>query len=276
MKLLKHGSKGEDVRRLQQLLVLEGYNISVDGHFGKNTKKAVEQYQAAQGLMVDGIVGKGTWGALLSEDGEWVPVPAALQYSGSGLPPVLERAKSLGYQICEADYELNLVGIRSRELQANSFDDYLVCCWKVAGKWTQKVWPITTDPGTFWMLNFNEDRVSGTAVLVPGQYFAHKLDLHSGSYEAICQRLAKVRVYRDANRDNTLNTDDSTISEGYFGINIHRSSKRGESTKVEKWSAGCQVHARLACFEEMMTLARQQVAKTKKELFPYTLLRQWF
>jgi len=276
MKLLKHGSKGDDVRKLQQLLVLEGYDISIDGHFGKKTKRAVEQYQASQGLMVDGIVGKGTWGALLSEDGEWVPVPAALKYSGEGLPPILKRAKALGYQTFEGEHRMNLVGIRSPELEANSFDDYLVCCWKEDGEWHQKVWPITTDPGTYWMLHFNEDRVSGTAVLVPGQYFAHKIDLHSGSYKAICQRLAKVRVYRDANRDNRLHTDDSTISEGYFGINIHRSSKSGESTKVEKWSAGCQVHARLACFEEMMGLAHRQVRETGEEMFPYTLLRQWF
>jgi N-acetylmuramoyl-L-alanine amidase len=40
-------------------------NISVDGIFGSNTKKAVMAYQTARGLMVDGIVGNITWSKLI-------------------------------------------------------------------------------------------------------------------------------------------------------------------------------------------------------------------
>jgi peptidoglycan hydrolase-like protein with peptidoglycan-binding domain len=37
----------------------------VDGYFGTKTLTAVRQYQKANGLTVDGIVGKKTWEKLL-------------------------------------------------------------------------------------------------------------------------------------------------------------------------------------------------------------------
>ena len=39
--------------------------ITVDGIYGKNTEKAVREYQTKKNLKVDGIVGKNTWASLL-------------------------------------------------------------------------------------------------------------------------------------------------------------------------------------------------------------------
>ena len=64
--LLKYGSQGNDVKDLQNRLNANGYNLSVDGSFGKNTLSAVKDYQQKNGLEVDGIVGNNTWGKLLS------------------------------------------------------------------------------------------------------------------------------------------------------------------------------------------------------------------
>jgi putative chitinase len=57
--LLKIGSKGDDVKKLQTKLGL----IS-DGYYGALTATAVKKWQAANGLTADGIVGAGTWGKL--------------------------------------------------------------------------------------------------------------------------------------------------------------------------------------------------------------------
>ena len=57
--LLKIGSKGDDVKKLQTKLGL----IS-DGYYGALTATAVKKWQAANGLTADGIVGPGTWGKL--------------------------------------------------------------------------------------------------------------------------------------------------------------------------------------------------------------------
>lgn len=62
---LQYGSKGSDVKELQQYLNNNGYNLSVDGDFGDNTLSAVKDYQQKNGLSVDGIVGTNTWGKLL-------------------------------------------------------------------------------------------------------------------------------------------------------------------------------------------------------------------
>jgi peptidoglycan hydrolase-like protein with peptidoglycan-binding domain len=63
--VLRRGSKGPDVRRLQQALVNLGFDPgSVDGDFGPRTEKAVRGYQTSRGLAVDGIVGPKTWAAL--------------------------------------------------------------------------------------------------------------------------------------------------------------------------------------------------------------------
>ena len=63
--LSKSGSRGEEVRQIQQKLKNWGYYTgSVDGIFGVQTKKAVVAFQKKNGLNPDGIVGPATLKAL--------------------------------------------------------------------------------------------------------------------------------------------------------------------------------------------------------------------
>src|SRR5689334_16805474 len=65
MALLRVGSSGSEVRRLQEMLQRAGFDPGgVDGSFGRNTEAAVERFQAARGLQVDGVVGDRTLAAL--------------------------------------------------------------------------------------------------------------------------------------------------------------------------------------------------------------------
>jgi putative chitinase len=59
--LLKVGSKGEDVKKLQAKL-----GTTADGSFGPGTEKLVKEWQSANGLTADGIVGDGTWSKMFS------------------------------------------------------------------------------------------------------------------------------------------------------------------------------------------------------------------
>lgn len=62
---VSYGSRGDAVRKLQELLNALGYDCgSVDGIFGSKTKAAVLAFQKANGLSVDGIVGPLTWAKL--------------------------------------------------------------------------------------------------------------------------------------------------------------------------------------------------------------------
>lgn len=62
---VQKGSKGNDVKLLQQLLCYHGYGLAVDGDFGSVTKSAAMEYQKKNGLVVDGIVGPKTWKRIL-------------------------------------------------------------------------------------------------------------------------------------------------------------------------------------------------------------------
>lgn len=64
--MLRTGSRGDAVRKLQEMLNAKGYTCgSVDGIFGSKTKAAVLAFQKANGLAADGIVGPLTWGKLV-------------------------------------------------------------------------------------------------------------------------------------------------------------------------------------------------------------------
>lgn len=64
---LRKGSKGLYVEELQEMLNERGYTLKVDGIFGNKTLEAVKAFQADNGLLVDGVVGKNTWGKLMKE-----------------------------------------------------------------------------------------------------------------------------------------------------------------------------------------------------------------
>lgn len=63
--MLRTGSRGDAVRKLQELLNAKGYTCgSVDDIFGSKTYAAVLAFQKANGLAADGIVGSLTWAKL--------------------------------------------------------------------------------------------------------------------------------------------------------------------------------------------------------------------
>lgn len=68
MTVLTKGSKGEQVKTLQRLLLAMGYNLGgygADGSFGNATDSAVRAFQKAKGLAQDGSVGQATWNKIL-------------------------------------------------------------------------------------------------------------------------------------------------------------------------------------------------------------------
>ncbi|WP_255951045.1 peptidoglycan recognition protein family protein [Streptomyces odontomachi] len=62
---LGQGTDGENVRALQYLLTQTGRSLGVDGDFGPATASAVEDFQKAAGLTVDGVAGATTWELLV-------------------------------------------------------------------------------------------------------------------------------------------------------------------------------------------------------------------
>ncbi|MGB9936340.1 MAG: peptidoglycan-binding domain-containing protein [Methanobacterium sp.] len=67
--ILKEGDKGEQVKTLQHWLNDHGYKAGdEDGFFGEKTKDAVIQFQSAEKIVTDGIIGSQTQIAMERKD----------------------------------------------------------------------------------------------------------------------------------------------------------------------------------------------------------------
>lgn len=183
---------------------------------------------------------------------------------------ILALMKKNGYKINERPYELNIVGIRTNNTEPNKFDDNLFVIFKNRDDvWEAKMYPITTDPGTYWLKNPMAQK--GTAILKAGQYIdSHRLGLHRGKYKALTQQ-KPVTVWRDYDRNAVLDWNNRKEETGQFGINIHRANSTGTTKTIDNYSAGCQVFANATDFDEFITLAENH-----KDLygnnFTYTLV----
>ncbi|MBR4458356.1 MAG: peptidoglycan-binding protein [Clostridia bacterium] len=109
--VLSKGSKGEEVRRLQERLRALGYlSGTADGQFGNATRDAVKWFQKVNGLKQDGAVGPATAAILYADTAVPAPSPtpvptpdagAALPYvRADGLPLLVNKTHPLpeGYQ----------------------------------------------------------------------------------------------------------------------------------------------------------------------------------
>lgn len=63
---VRNGDTGDAVRAAQSQLASKGHTVSVDGIFGSQTTSAVQAFQRARGLSVDGVVGPITWQHLVN------------------------------------------------------------------------------------------------------------------------------------------------------------------------------------------------------------------
>tara|TARA_R110000868_G_scaffold350691_4_gene611993 strand:- start:1061 stop:1666 length:606 start_codon:yes stop_codon:yes gene_type:complete len=184
--------------------------------------------------------------------------------------------KSKGYKwfedVANKGYDVNIVSIRNNapsvyKKVTNVFDDHITLTFKdEKGVLQFYCWMATTDAGKKGVQQFHNDK--GVARLVPGQYrTTYAIDKHQGKYDALCQRLGEVTVWRDGNKD--LMFDEVLKDTGMFGINIHKAGQ--DSTWVENWSEGCSVFKRVKDFDVFMSICKK-AAKIHGNKFSYTLL----
>jgi len=106
--LLKNGSKGDDVKKLQEKL-----KLTADGSFGLRTEEAVKAWQKANGLKDDGVVGDVTWSKLFGVSAPVATVVKEDVVIPSGGPLNLEKLKghipdSVIAQISETAKKFNI------------------------------------------------------------------------------------------------------------------------------------------------------------------------
>ena len=179
------------------------------------------------------------------------------------------------YDNSNKSYDVNIIGIRNSDTKGrvtNAFDDLMTISYKCEeGYWHYNEFNCTTDPGSHWVKKILNKK--GVAILKPGQYRgSHKLRLHQGKYLALGQK-KEVTVYRDNNRDNNYDLNESKTDTGIFGINIHRATAKtsGRSKFVDKWSAGCQVIASNNDWYKFLDIC-QRARDIHGNSFSYTLI----
>ena len=92
---LRSGSRGEDVRELQETLNTLGYDCgTADGVYGAKTAAAVKAFQAACGLIADGVFGPNSWEALSTAETTTTDTPTVTVIIRGVSPDEAERLKA--------------------------------------------------------------------------------------------------------------------------------------------------------------------------------------
>ncbi len=74
----REGARAGKMKEIQQALKNAGYyDGKIDGVKGKNTKKAIKDFQKSNGLQADGVVGRRTWDLLSNHLSAASAVPAS-------------------------------------------------------------------------------------------------------------------------------------------------------------------------------------------------------
>lgn len=186
---------------------------------------------------------------------------------------VMATKKYRVYDTPSVDWNLNIIGVRNKALQPHKFDDTLILFHRFLGNWSISYYPITTDPSMHYLLHPVNPK--GTAILEENQYVnAYAIDKHNGKYEAFCQRLKSVTVFRDKDKDGDLELEAKQRDTGMFGINIHKGPLNGDWDSANSiYSAGCQVFADSRQFAEFMLKCRN-ARNDFGNKFTYTLLNE--
>ena len=173
-----------------------------------------------------------------------------------------------------SDYDLNIIGVRNpHSKEAGSYDDQLVVCYKVGGKWKEERFSCTTDPGLYWLHNAKMNSGGCAIVKHPQQMRgAYSIGLHRGQYECLKQ-MRPVEFWRDENRDNKADYS-GPIYKGLIGVNIHRSSawRDTKDEPVGRYSAGCTVLSKPEDLARLLWLCRKQIEVNNWQRFTYTLV----
>ena len=165
-------------------------------------------------------------------------------------------------------YDLNIVGIRTADTTPDKFNDVITVFYLFEDRWSFFAFPATTDPGVYYRKH--PINVKGTAIMKPGQYRkAYKVGFHN-RYKAL-QQIGAITVYRDANKDEVIDTTGVPEDTGIHAINIHKANAVLPSVEVGKWSAGCQVFQDPDHFAFFMTLCERAKKIYGNEL-TYTLI----
>jgi len=134
--------------------------------------------------------------------------------------------------------ENNIISIRTNDTFTDKFSDFAIVihkglCVSVL-KWTTK-------PGKYWVSNpVTVGGITGTGCMKEGQWMrSHKYEDTSkkkwGKAGYFLQ-YSPIEIYRDGDKDNTLDKNIITKAPTWYGFFLHA---MGKGFSIWNWSAGC-------------------------------------
>ena len=244
-------------------------------------------------LMIMSVAGDGSMSSMftgmMSQMGSMMmgtpPPPNGIVPAAEAGPFIEGCKKAFTKKGYEWSNKHNMIGVR-QDGGVDTFNDFVfLCINKAPGEldenWEVRKFTATTKPGKFVLENPNvyNKKGTGAAILVPGQYkTTYKVGVHgrrvdkktgkvtSTGHPALKQTGGSVDLYRDNNKDSKHDYV-SIIKNRYAGINIHRAGS-GVTTRVGKYSAGCQVFSSAKDHEVFIGLLKA----IGEKYYTYTLL----
>lgn len=180
----------------------------------------------------------------------------------------------------------NIIGIRTKLLVPDTFNDLITISYKENGSEKLKVYSITTEPGVFYQKTLLNSE--GCAVVEPGQWIdAYSIGFHKGydgskinpntkepypAHRALVLT-GHIMIKRDKDKDGIAGNSGTVMNGDNTGCNIHGAVRSDLTKKIGPWSAGCQVFAAWKDKEEFVDICEKykQIVKNK---FTYTLLKE--
>lgn len=155
----------------------------------------------------------------------------------------IKQQFSLNNYIWEID-KPNTIFYRTNNIFNNQYEDWMVIIKQITEiDFNLYVFKCTTKAGNFYVQNpVTVGGITGTAILKPGQYRNTWKFITAVNWKTLWTQhpyfyqVLPVNIWRDKNKDNTINKEIST--SGLFGINWHRG---GISSLIDRWSAACLV-----------------------------------
>jgi hypothetical protein len=149
-----------------------------------------------------------------------------------------------GYVFFEKNLSINLIWERYDELITNHFTDWLHVAFMDNGQPTVISIPATTKPGLKGSIldPITVDGVTGTAVIIPGQYRSAWtfVDSYQGwSKYPYFGQVGPMNYWRDGNKNGVIEHVQEQTGR-IFGTNGHRMTNNGvKDGEVNNWSLGC-------------------------------------
>ena len=197
-----------------------------------------------------------------------------MQKSDITIDKLLDIFYKKNYQVFESQakpYNINIFGVRSNDINSNAFNDFIGLFWKQNDQWILKVYEATTKAGIYW--RENPMNVGGTGTLVPKQYLgAYQIGMFHLGYLALLQ-VKPMKAYRDNNKDDIIDIDPKTITEGLYGCDIHHAYQSDAIQLNNNWSAMCQVIEKISDWNEFFALCQDAVHYWGNSL-TYTLIEE--